>query len=86
MFTQLKMKNYLKKKKYENNNKRNVNLSDLRKDIEYQLKKKTDYWCKVFCKKKIPYSKINNIKDVIKNKQIENRKMILNYNFNAIKI
>ena len=47
-------------------------------------KKKTDYWCKVFAKNKIPYSKINNIKDVIKNKQVKNRKMILDYNFNAI--
>ncbi len=80
------MKNYIKKKKYENNAKRNKNLSDLRRDIEYQMKKKkTDYWCKVFAKKKIPYSKINNIKDVIKNKQVKNRKMILDYNFNAIK-
>ena len=35
-------------------------------------------------KNKIPYSKINNIKDVIKNKQVKNRKMILDYNFNAI--
>ena len=33
------MKNY-KKKKYENNAKRNKNLSDLRRDIEYQMKKK----------------------------------------------
>ena len=74
-----------KKKKYENNAKRNKNLSDLRRDIEYQMKKKkTDYWCKVFVKNKIPHSKINNIKDVIKNKQVENRKMILDYNFNAI--
>lgn len=79
------MKNYIKKKKYENNAKRNKNLSDLRRDIEYQMKKKkTDYWCKVFVKNKIPHSKINNVKDVIKNKQVENRKMILDYNFNAI--
>ena len=74
-----------KKKKYENNAKRNKNLSDLRRDIEYQMKKKkTDYWCKVFVKNKIPHSKINNVKDVIKNKQVENRKMVLDYNFNAI--
>ena len=82
----IKNEKLFKKKKYENNNKRNVNLSALRKDIESEMKKKkTDYWCKVFAKKKIPYSKINNIKDVIKNKQIKSRKMILNYNFNAIK-
>ena len=29
-----------KKKKYENNEKRNKNLSDLRRDIESQMKKK----------------------------------------------
>ncbi len=74
-----------KKKKYENNEKRNKNLADLRRDIENQLKKKkTDYWCKVFVKNKIPHSRINNVKDVIKNKQVENRKMILDYNFNKI--
>tara|TARA_B100000683_G_scaffold69335_1_gene67822 strand:- start:417 stop:1562 length:1146 start_codon:yes stop_codon:yes gene_type:complete len=75
-----------KKKKYENNAKRNKNLSDLRKDIEFEMKKKkTDYWCKVFIKNKIPHSKINNVKDVIKNKQVQNRNMILDYNFNTIK-
>ena len=74
-----------KKKKYENNEKRNKNLADLRRDIENQLKKKkTDYWRKVFVKNKIPHSRINNVKDVIKNKQVENRKMILDYNFNKI--
>ena len=81
----IKNEKLYKKKKYENNDKRNRNLSALRKDIESQMKKKkTDYWCKVFAKKKIPYSKINNVKDVIKNKQVKNRKMILDYNFNAI--
>ena len=80
------MKNYIKKKKYENNEKRNKNLSDLRKDIEFEMKKKkTDYWCKVFLKNKIPHSKINNVKDVIKNKQVQNRKMVLDYNYNTIK-
>ena len=39
---------------------------------------------KVFVKNKIPHSKINNIKDVIKNAQVENRKMVLDYNFNTI--
>ncbi len=74
-----------KKKKYENNEKRNKNLSDLRRDIESQMKKKkTDYWCKVFVKHKIPHSKINNVKEVINNKQIQSRKMVLDYNFNAI--
>ena len=81
----IKNEELYKKKKYENNEKRNQNLSELRSDIEYQMKKKkTDYWCKVFAKNKIPYSKINNVKDVIKNKQIKNRKMILDYNFHAI--
>ena len=81
----IKNEELYKKKKYENNAKRNKNLSELRRDIEYQMKKKkTDYWCKVFVKNKIPHSKINNVKDVIKNKQVENRKMILDYNFNAI--
>ena len=65
----IKNEELYKKKKYENNAKRNKNLSDLRRDIEYQMKKKkTDYWCKVFEKNKIPNSKINNVKDVIKNK------------------
>ena len=52
--------------------------------MNIKWKKKTDYWCKVFVKNKIPHSKINNVKDVIKNKQVENRKMILDYKFNAI--
>ncbi|MAI29472.1 MAG: carnitine dehydratase [Rickettsiales bacterium] len=81
----IKNEELYKKKKYKNNAKRNKNLSDLRRDIEYQLKKKkTNYWCKVFVKNKIPHSKINNIKDVIKNAQVENRKMVLDYNFNTI--
>ena len=81
----IKNEELYKKKKYENNAKRNKNLLDLRREIEYQMKKKkTDYWCKIFIKNKIPHSKINNVKDVIKNKQVENRKMVLDYKFNAI--
>ena len=36
----IKNEELYKKKKYENNAKRNKNLSDLRRDIEYQMKKK----------------------------------------------
>ena len=48
-------------------------------------KRKTNVWIKIFSEKKIPFSNINNIKEVLKNKQIKERKMILNYNFDKIK-
>ena len=40
---------------------------------------------RIFSEKKIPFSNSNNIKDVLKNKQVKERKMILNYNFDKIK-
>ena len=41
----------LYKKKYENNDKRNRNLSALRKDIEFVMKKKNRLLVQSFCKK-----------------------------------
>ncbi len=67
-------------KNFNNNKNRNLNLQKLRKRIEKKLKiRTTQYWIKVLSNKKIPCSEVQNIGEVIKNKQIISRKMILNY-------
>lgn len=67
-------------KNFNNNKNRNLNLQKLRKRIEKKLKiRTTQYWIKVFSNTKIPCSEVQNIEEVIKNKQIISRKMILNY-------
>ena len=82
----IKSNSLLKDSRYLTNEKRNKNLINLRKDIEIIMKKKkTNIWTRIFSEKKIPFSNINNIKDVLKNKQVKERKMILNYNFDKIK-
>ncbi len=79
-------KNMAKDKFFNTNSNRNKNLQKLRKKIEKKLKeKKTDYWIKKFTFHGIPNSVINNIKDVVKDKQINSRNMILSYNYDSMK-
>lgn len=69
-----------KKKKYSNNLLRNKNFKSLRKDIEDKLKTHTgDYWIKKLSAENVPCCKIENVKELIKNPQLKNRKMILKY-------
>ena len=76
--------------KFKSNYNRSMNLNKLRKRIEKTLiKENSEYWLKKFLKKNIPSTKINSIEEVIKNKQIINRKMVLDYkekNLNLIKV
>ena len=75
-----------KNKLFVDNNLRNKNLSVLRKKIENVLKKKKkEFWIKRFQKNHIPCSKINTIKDLFNNKQIKDRRMILDYNDDIVK-
>ncbi|MAI75583.1 MAG: hypothetical protein CBC25_00290 [Pelagibacteraceae bacterium TMED65] len=76
--------------KFKSNYNRSMNLKKLRERIEKTLiKENSEYWLKKFLKKNIPSAKINSIEEVIKNKQIINRKMVLDYkekNLNLIKV
>ena len=76
--------------KFKSNYNRSMNLKKLRERIEKTLvKENSEYWLKKFLKKRIPSAKINSIEEVIKNKQIINRKMVLDYkekNLNLIKV
>ena len=75
-----------KNKLFVDNNLRNKNLGVLRKKIENVLKKKKkEFWIKRFQKNHIPCSKINTIKDLFNNKQIKDRRMILDYNDDIVK-
>ncbi len=81
----IKAKNLFKNQKFNTNLLRNKNLNELRIEIENKLKKKkSKYWVKIFKENKIPHSTINNVEDVIKNQQIQKRKMILDYNFDSV--
>ena len=80
----IKDEKMLKDDKFSTNMSRNLNLKDLKKRIELKLSKKTsEYWIKIFSKSKIPCSKINEISDVINNKQIIDRNMIYDYPVNS---
>ncbi len=46
---------------------------------------KIEFWIKRFQKNHIPCSKINTIKDLFNNKQIKDRRMILDYNDDIVK-
>jgi len=73
-------------KQFINNNLRNKNLTKLREKIEFILKKKkNEFWIKKLQKNQIPCSQINTVKDLFNNKQIKNRKMIINYNDDVVK-
>ena len=62
------------------NQSRNKNLKLLKSRIELKLKRYTSkYWIKLFRKNKVPCSKINNVEDILKDPQIKNRNMILDY-------
>ena len=67
-------------KDYDTNEKRNCNISKLKKKIEaILLKNKTKFWIDKFYKYKIPCSKINKISEMISNKQVIFRDMIVDY-------
>ncbi len=71
---------------FKDNKDRNKNLKKLRIRMESKLKRKTtDYWIKKFSRNGIPNSIINNIKDVVDDKQINSRNMILNYKYDSIR-
>ncbi len=73
-------------KRYNTNKKRNVNLNKLKKEIEkVLLKNKTQFWINKFSKHKIPCAKINSISEMISNKQVIHREMIIDYPKNASK-
>jgi len=70
---------------FRDNKNRNVNLKKLRKRMEEKLRKKsTDYWVRKLSIHGIPNSIINNIEDVVGNKQINSRNMILSYKYDSI--
>ena len=67
-------------KLFNSNTNRNNNINTLRYEIEKSLEiKKSDYWIKIFRKLGIPCSKINKINEVIKNPQLIERNMFLDY-------
>ena len=67
-------------KLFKSNENRNNNINALRYEIEKSLElKKTDYWIKIFRKSGIPCSKINRINEVLKNPQLIERNMFLDY-------
>ncbi len=73
-------------KEYDSNKKRNLNINKLRKRIERYLKKKTsEYWLKQFATEKIPSAKIDSISELIMNKQIIHRNMLIDYSLNSKK-
>ena len=77
----------LKDKKYNSNLNRCINLKEMKERIELKLSKKNSKnWIKIFGKGKIPCAKINNIGDVVNNKQVNFRKMVGEYKMNPKKI
>ena len=79
-------KKLAKDKLFIDNNLRNKNLNLLRKKIEINLKKKSkEFWITKLQKNFIPCSQINTVKDLLNNKQIKDRQMILNYNDDIVK-
>ncbi len=73
-------------KEYDSNKKRNLNINKLRKRIEKYLKKQTsEYWLKQFSIEKIPSAKIDSISELIANKQIIHRNMLLDYSLSSKK-
>ena len=70
----------IQEKKFLDNELRNKNLKLLRKEIEKTLiTKNAEYWIKKLRTLEVPCCKIENVKNLIKNPQIQNRNMILDY-------
>ena len=70
----------IQEKKFLDNELRNKNLKLLRKEIEKTLiTKNAEYWIKKLRTLDVPCCKIENVKSLIKNPQIQNRNMILDY-------
>ena len=75
-----------KSKLFFDNNLRNKNLIELRNRIEITLKKKKkEFWINRLQKNQIPCSQINTVQDLFNNKQIKNRRMIIDYNDDIVK-
>ena len=69
-----------KNKLFSNNLNRSNNINALRYEIEKSLElKKSKYWIKIFRMSGIPCSKINKISEVLKNPQLIERNMFLDY-------
>ena len=70
----------IQEKKFLDNELRNKNLKLLRKEIEKTLiTKNAEYWIKKLRTLEVPCCKIENVKSLINNPQIQNRNMILDY-------
>ena len=70
----------IQEKKFLDNELRNKNLKLLRKQIEKTLiTKNAEYWIKKLRTLEVPCCKIENVKSLINNPQIQNRNMILDY-------
>ena len=69
-----------KDKRFNSNDNRNKNIKELRLRIEKKLsKEKSNFWLKKFQKEKIPSARINTIQEVLENKQVISREIILEY-------
>ena len=69
-----------KDKRFNSNDNRNKNIKELRLRIEKNLsKEKSNFWLKKFQKEKIPSARITTIREVLENKQVISREIILEY-------
>ena len=79
-----------KDKRFNSNDNRNKNIKELRLRIEKNLSKEKSYfWLKKFQKEKIPSARINTIREVLENKQVISREIILEYldnNLDSMKV
>jgi len=77
----LNRKDLINENKYKTNALRTKNRTELCEIISsIMITKETEEWMKIFDKYKLPYSPLNNIKDVVNDEQIQYRKMIVEIN------
>ena len=68
---------------FSTNKKRNKNLKLLKIKIESKLKnKKSEFWINKLRKNDIPCAPINNIKNIVDDPHLKERKMVLDYSYN----
>ena len=68
---------------FSTNKKRNKNLKLLKIQIESKLKnKKSEFWINKLRKNDIPCAPINNIKNIVEDPHLKERKMVLDYRYN----
>ena len=68
---------------FSTNKKRNKNLKLLKIKIESKLKnKKSEFWINKLRKNDIPCAPINNIKNIVDDPHLKERKMVLDYRYN----